>query len=211
MIAVFFHAILSGGSRPINTPYACALLQEQMRALDKSGLLAAADELHVGLNGGEDDLEIARLFLPLKAHVILHGGGATTEIPTMQFLRRWLLGHEDWMVFYHHMKSVTHHGDALYSRWLRRMEKFTVYGWRTCVAELANGTDACGCHWLTPNQHPQWVKSPFFGGTFWWSKAAYLKTLPALPAATWANRFEAEKWIGLGNPRIKDYYPGWPQ
>ena len=92
------------------------------------------------------------------------------------------------------------------------MERMTVWAWRTCVADLANGTDACGCHWLTPEQFPKLVKSPFFGGTFWWAKASYLKTLPQFPAATWANRFEAENWIGRGNPRprVKDYLPGWP-
>ena len=211
-ICVFYHCILSGGSVPIVTPFACELFAEQMRALKDSGLLAACDELHIGINGGYEDLDLARMFAPAKARFIVHGAGATTEIPTMACLRNWLPGHEGWKVLYHHMKSISHPGEIFYDNWRRRMEKYCVWGWRECVAQLDNGVEACGCHFLTPEQFPKLVKSPFFGGTFWWSTVEFLKTLPPLPSAVWANRFEAESWIGKGprRPKVKDFYPGWP-
>ena len=120
----------------------------------------------------------------------------------------------DWKVLYHHTKGVTHPTETFLRAWRRRMEKAVVWGWRDCVAELDNGADACGVHWLTPETFPTLVHNfPFFGGTFWFANTNFLMTLPPLPAATWANRFEAEKWIGRGpaRPRVKDYYPGWPQ
>jgi len=214
MIAVFYHTILSGGTIPINMEFACQIMQEQMRALTKSGLLDVADEFHVGINGDADDLQVAKLFVPCpNAKFVMHGSGMTSEIPTMAYLRRWLPGHDDWKVLYFHIKGVTHPVEPLYAVWRERMMKAVVWGWRDCVAQLDIGTDACGCHWLTPEQFPNLVKmTPFFGGTFWWATAKFLMTLPPLPQATWANRFAAENWIGIGprRPRVKDYYPGWP-
>ena len=212
-IAVFYHCILSGGTLPVDTTFACSIMAGQMRALDKSGLLAEADELHIGINGDEDDQAIARLFVPCpKVKFVIHGPGVTSELLTLGHLRRWLAGHPDWYVLYHHMKGVTHPNEPLYANWRNRMENAVVWGWRNCVADLDSGIDACGCHWLTPEGWPAGVSSPFFGGTFWWATAKFLLTLPPLPAATWGNRFEAEMWIGRGprRPTIKDYYPGWP-
>ena len=212
-IAIFYHCILSGGSVPIDTGSACHIMQEQMSALTRSGLIDAADEFYIGINGSEDDAKIARMFAPYKAKIVVHGTQTTTEIPTLNILRAWLPAHSDWYVLYHHIKGVTHPNEPAYAAWRRRMEKAVVWGWRDCVAQLDNGMDACGCHWLTPEQFPSLVHNcPFFGGTFWWSTAKYLSQLPPLPAATWANRFEAENWIGRRRPypKVRDFLPGWP-
>jgi hypothetical protein len=212
-ICVVYHCILSGGSVPIDTEIACRILHDQMRALKDSGLLDAADEFHVGVNGGHEDAEIVRMFSPcLKVDIREHGPGATSEIPTLKWLREWLPAHSDWYVLYHHMKSITHPTDPFYARWRQRMEKHVVWNWRACVAQLDHGVDACGCHWLTPEQFPSVHNCPFFGGTFYWATAKFLLTLPPLPEPTWANRFEAENWIGRGprRPRIMDFHPGWP-
>ena len=212
-LAVFYHAIFSGGSRPIDMDFACRIMQEQMTALIQSGLSDAADEVYIGINGAEDDAQIARLFVPAKSKFIVHGAGATTEIPTLAFLRSWLPGHEVWKVLYFHSKGISHPTEPFYAVWRQRMTKSVVWEWRDCVAQLDNGVDACGCHWLTPEQFPTLVHDyPFFGGTFWFANANFLMTLPPLPEATWANRFFAENWIGMGpaRPRVKDSYPGWP-
>ena len=213
MIAIFYHCILSGGSVPIDTEFACRILQSQMRALKDSGLLDQADEFYVGLNGGHDDAEIVRMFSPcLKMDIREHGPGSTSEIPTLKWLREWLPGHEDWKVLYFHLKGVSHPTDPFYARWRQRMEKHVVWNWKRCVADLDSGYDAVGTHWLMPEQFPGAVTSPFFGGTFFFATARFLLTLPALPEATWKNRFSAEKWIGIGprRPKIMDYHPGWP-
>ena len=212
-IAIFYHAILRGGSVPIDTEFACRIVSEQMAALDNSGLLDEADELYIGVNGDKEDADMARLFVPCPdAWFFIHGADATTEIPTMSRLREWLPSHPDWCVLYHHIKGVTHPNMASYKNWRGRMESACVWNWRQCVSDLAKGFDAVGCHWLTPERFPGAVTSPFFGGTFWWATAKYLSQLPPLPAATWANRFEAESWIGRRRPypNVRDYYPGWP-
>lgn len=211
-MAVFYHCLFSGGSRPILTDFACSIMREQMQALKQSGLLDALDELYIGVNGAEEDGQISRLFAPAKARITVHGARATTEIPTLNLLRKWLPGHEDWYVLYHHMKGVTHPGHIAYDHWRKRMERAVIWGWRSCIADMDGGIESCGAHWLTPEQFPAIVSSPFWGGTFWWATAKFLLTLPPLPAATWANRFEAESWIGRGarRPSVRDYFPGWP-
>jgi hypothetical protein len=211
-IAIFWHAIFSGGSRPIDTGYACGIMSDQMKSIRDSGLLAAAEEMTIGVNGGQEDVAIARLFAPPNAKIVPHGIGTTTEIPTMNLIRQWLPKHKDWKVLYGHFKGVSHPFLPSDMAWRERMEQACVWGWRNCVQELENGTDACGCHWLTPEKCPGQVAGPFFGGTFWWSTAKYLLTLPPLPAATWDNRYEAERWIGRGprRPKVLDLYPGWP-
>lgn len=213
MTCIWYHCILSGGTRPINTSVACAILQEQMVALDQSGLLDEADEFHVGINGDEEDVQMARLFIPcpdVQFHV--WGKSATTEIPTIARLREWLPGHENWKVLYHHIKGVTQPHNALYHAWRRCMERAVVWGWQNCFLELNRGKESCGAHWMTPEAFPGNVKSAYWGGTFWWATGKFLLTLPQLPPPTWANRFEAENWIGRGprRPRVKDYHPGWP-
>jgi hypothetical protein len=211
-IAIFYHAILDGGAVPINTDAALGIMFEQMAALKASGLSEAATEIIVGLNGSDAAALMVRAMVPEKARVVRHPDGNHSEIPTLTLLRYWLPGHEDWTVFYHHIKGVTHPGVPLYERWRRRMEQACVWGWRECVADLKRGTEAVGCHWLTPEQYPALVKTPMFGGTFWWATAQYLMTLPPLPEPTWANRYEAESWIGRGprRPVVRDYHPGWP-
>jgi hypothetical protein len=211
-IAVFYHCILSGGTVSIDTPKACAIMAEQMAALKESGLADAADEIRIGLNGDSEDLEMARLFAPAKAMFMVHGKGATTEIPTMNHLRDWLPAHPDWLVAYHHIKGVCYPDHLLYHAWRRCLERAVVWGWRDCIAEIERGRDSCGAHWMTPEQFPGKVKSPFWGGTFWWATAKFLLSLPPLPTPTWKNRFEAENWIGRGprRPSVTDYHNGWP-
>lgn len=212
-LCVFYHCILSGGSVPVDTPFASGLMLNQMDALRQSGLLAACDEFYIGVNGDSDDAKIARMLAPAKAKILAHGHGATTEIPTLNCLTGWAVGHPDSYIMYHHAKGVTHPYEATWSAWRQRMENAVVWGWEKCVQDLDAGCDSAGAHWLTPEQFPNLVHgNPFWGGTFWWATARYLLTLPQLPAPTWRNRYEAEQWIGRGpvRPLVHDYCPGWP-
>lgn len=210
-IAIFYHCLFSNGAVPINTDHAIGLMSEQMAALRDSGLMGAAEEFYVGVNGDYTDGILASELAGKEARVMSHGAVARTEIPTLNLLRAWLPAHPDWLVMYHHIKGLTHPGEKLYEVWRKCCEQI-IWKWRECMKELANGTDACGTHWLTPERFGDTVKSPFFGGTFWFARADFLLTLPPLPAATWANRWEAESWIGRGprRPVVRDFHPFWP-
>lgn len=213
-IAVWYHCLVSGGSVPINTDFALSLMAEQMQTFRDSGLMAEASEFYVGVNGDDTDAAIASELAGPKASVIPHGKGATTEIPTLKNLRSWLHagGHSDWLVCYWHQKSLTHPNENLYEVWRKCCERAVIWNWAHCVRELENGTDACGAHWLTPERFGETVRSPFFGGTFWFARADFLLTLPPLPEAVWSNRWEAESWIGRGpiRPTVMDHHKQWP-
>lgn len=213
-IAVWYHCILSGGSIPVDTACAAAIMDEQMYALKRSSLLDSCDEFHVGINGGQADAQIARLFVrSYKANLIPHGEGSTSEIPTMMKLREWLPNHPDYYVCYHHIKGITHHDCEPFATRRRDIEQAVIWGWIPCVEALGRGFDSCGAHWITPEKYPGWAPVPFWGGTFWWATSKYLMTLPPLPEPTWSNRFLAEHWIGKGprRPRVKDFLPGFPK
>lgn len=210
-LAVFYHCKISGEG--ISDPHhAENVLVEQMEALKYSGLAQAASMIQIGVNGTDVDALMVSSVVPPTSGITMHGPHVKSEIPTQQLIEKWLPGHEDWYVLYHHTKGVTHPGHVAYDVWRRRMESACVWNWRECISALDSGFDAAGCHWLTPERFPGAVTSPFFGGTFWWATARYLMQLPKLPAPSWENRFEAESWIGRRRPYpvVMDYFPGWP-
>ena len=91
------------------------------------------------------------------------------------------------------------------------MTRCVVSDWQGYVALLSD-FDAVGCHWLTRDGVPGFGQeflegTPFFGGNFWMARGYYLRTLPE-PSTR--SRFDAERWIGLGDPRVLDLNPGWP-
>lgn len=209
-IAIFYHCLLNSKERHIDQDYALTLIATQMSALKESGLQDAAQNIFVGVNGNSSDAFPVAMLSPDKATVINHGEGATTEIPTLNILKAFSADHPGWAILYHHTKGVSTPNQQ--DGWRRRMENACVWGWQSCVRAITEGADAAGCHWLTPEQNPGTIASPFFGGTFWWAKSEYINTLPPLPEPTWQNRYEAETWIGKGprRPRVVDFFPGWP-
>lgn len=208
-IAVWYHCKIRGEGIP-DEEAALVIMASQMHVLKESGLAKEATTVNIGINGNDSDALLVGCFAPDQTVITTHGPEARTEIPTMKLLRASL--EPGWAVLYHHSKGVTHPGDALYHRWLGNMQRVCISNWRDCIQALAQGAEACGCHWLTPEKFPGAVSSPFFGGTFWWARSDYLQKLPALPEPTWANRYEAESWIGRHRPypRVVDFSPGWP-
>jgi hypothetical protein len=109
-------------------------------------------------------------------------------------------------VLYAHTKGAFAESVAR-DNWREAMTEPLVRYWRLALAALTN-YDAVGLYWLTPEEFSDRnISTPFFGGNFWWATAAYLRTLPL---AGNASRFDAEHWIGLGNPKVLDLQPGWP-
>lgn len=110
-------------------------------------------------------------------------------------------------VLYLHTKGVTAPSEWN-TAWRRSMLSGVVGQWRRCVdAILSGGMDAVGCHWLTPEQWPELVTVPYFGGNFWWGYGPFLATCTP-PLNT--SRYEAEVWLGRNDPTVLDLAPGWP-
>lgn len=213
-IAIFHHSRLSGGEPHIDFDHACSIFMEQVEDFHASGLGDAAEFFYMGVNGGPADYAAACAMAPSKAKMVEHPATARGEHPTLHALQQWLPEHRDWYVYYSHLKGAIHKGEYAYEVWRQRMQLHCVTNWRKCVQDLDGGAEACGCHWLTPEQFGPMVAAPFFGGNFWWAKAEFLLTLPPMP--TTANSrpefYFAESWIGLGprRPIVANLLPGWP-
>lgn len=218
-ICIFYHALFKLGDPPQVLPAALNVIEAQMTALRSSGLSERASQIIVGINGGEESKALAAAILPDNANLVFHGLQCHNECRTIRILEDWLPGHEDWYVLYHHSKGATHEpGHDFSARWRKCMQKHVITNWRLCVAALDEGYDAAGVHWMEPPATP--VGQYIFAGTFWWAKAAYLKTLPSIMERdrikvsgldSAESRYEAEVWIGNGpvRPRVKDFHPNW--
>lgn len=232
-IAIFYHCLFEMCETPtLQEPVdsyfnrqsevrenAINIVREQMALLKSTGLLDASSEFIVGINGGNTSREIASLIIPSKARVVMHGLKCRNECRTIRLLEDWLPGHEDWYVLYFHAKGCTHPaGDPMRLAWRRCMEKTVIKNWRQCVANLDEGYEAVGTHWMTPPKTPpgQFI----FAGSMWWAKASFLQILPSIMERdrikmsgidSIESRYEAEVWIGNGQrpPKIKDYCPNW--
>lgn len=220
-IAVFYHALFFMDAPDNLLERAVNIVHDQVRAMDYCGLERAAEEIHVGINGGQESLALARLVIPTKWKITLHGLQCHNENRTIRMLEEWLPGRQDWYVFYFHAKGSTSPKERLSMsiRWRNCMMRHTVYNWRQCVSDLDSGCDAVGCHWMVPPATPP--GQHIFAGTFWWAKASYLMTLPSILKRdriklsgidSAESRYESEVWIGNGPklPKVKDYHgPNW--
>jgi len=211
-IAIWYHCRMSGGDPCINLDHATSIFQEQMAALKDSGLEAAATEIFIGVNGGDADHAAACMMAPDRAQVLNHKDGMS-ELPTIKALRDWLPSHPGWHVLYHHMKGAMYPGHGLWAHWRHCMAHHVVWNWKRCVADLERGYDAVGAHWITPEQYPALMATPYFGGNFWFANSSFLATRPAVMdnALKHTDRYEAEAWIGRGRrPNVMNYTNHWP-
>lgn len=223
-LAIFYHARLIGGEPQVSYPNTVSIAQRQLNQFVESGLYHNANDFIVGINGTEDHAKL--LSFPPGTRILVHGDSANSELPTIHFLKKWILGHEDWYVCYFHLKGSRYTNDPLTTAWRDCMTHAVIVNWERCVRDLDNGFESVGCHWLVPEKFPtinNWSTFPQFpkvgkpamwGGNFWWSKASFLAQLPEMQKFPNGRPdfFLAEHWIGLGQrrPRIKDYGPHWP-
>lgn len=220
-IAIFYHCLTH-----LNTPdnllvNAFHIISAQMEQAWSCGLINAAAEFHVGINGGEESRQVSNLILPSKAEIKLHGLQCHNENRTIRMLEEWLPGHRDWYVLYWHAKGSTSPPEKkqLNDRWRACMTRHCITNWVRCANDLSSGFDAVGCHWMQPPKTP--AGHYIFAGTFFWAKASFLLTLPSIMERdrikisgidSIDSRYEAEVWLGNGPrvPRIKDYHgPNW--
>lgn len=219
-VVLFYHCLFVIGNDALES--AGSIVGEQTTELRKCGLLEAASEMHVGVNGGDESKAVAEAVLPSQAKVTYHGLQCRNELRTLLLLEKWLAqSDEEAYVLYFHAKGATHRINT--REWNRRllwrecMMRHLVSNWRQCVQDLHN-VESVGCHWMQPPATP--AGQYIWAGNFWWARASFLRTLPSLMERdrikvsgvdALESRYESEVWIGNGlrRPTIRDYCPGW--
>lgn len=213
-IAIFYHTLFYIGDQLRMS--AVNVVREQMTQLKQSGLLDAADQFVVGINGGEESAQLANVLIPSKADITLHGLASRAENLTIVEIEKWVRDHLDWAVLYFHSKGATHEPNSDYGkfagRWRRCMMNHMVSNWRGCVDNLRDGYEATGCHWMTGLGSDK--SQNIFAGNFWWATSDFLRDVPSIflrdrikvsGIASLESRYEAEVWIGNGRlPKVKE-------
>lgn len=220
-IFLFHHGCFYLGDPPVLSHSAVAIACEQMKALQVSGLLDAAAEFNVGINGGFESRGLVGDIFPRKANVKYHGLRSQSENLTLVMIEQKVRSFPgEAYVFYEHQKGSSYprhtpHGQFV-GRWRHRMMRHLVYDWRQCVTDLDSGFECVGSHWRTGQcdgtQH-------YFAGNFWAARASFLRTLPSIyerarikqsGIGALESRFEAEVVLGNGPrlPNVKSYYDG---
>lgn len=189
----------------------CGAPWQSIAAEHAAALTPGEWDLTVGLVGPPSAREVARRWWSEQRNCSFVEATSGWEQVTLRRLWRWArYADPAEPVLYAHTKGVTHknNGGLHGAVWRRSMTQLLVENWPRCL-QLLSDYDAVGCHWLTPaiKWPPHVIETPFFGGNFWWANAGYVATLPE-PGN--ANRYAAEQWIGLGDPKVADLRPGIP-
>ena len=196
-LAVYHHVYAVRGWKKI--------LGEHVHALVDSRLDRAAD-IRFGIVGPDHQPALVENYLRVRLkHEVVTQEPEGWEQVTLAALYAAAMTDDFDAVCYLHTKGVTEPNEWN-TAWRRSMLRGVVTLWEHCV-KMLDEVDAVGCHWLTPEQWPEQVATPFFGGNFWWARADYVRSLG--PCAN-EHRHQAEAWIGLGSPSVADLAPGWP-
>lgn len=191
-------------------------LSEHLDALEKYELLNNLKSFQVGLVGPIETRNQVREYLnnrSIKYEVCAEADDGWEQI-TQNALHKYIQD-KDGYVYYAHTKNAVTLND-LHVKWRRSMTYFTAVIWKECINHLDSGASAVGSHYLPMSNAEVKTESGFFGGTFWWTHAKYLKLFP-LPDQD--NRHGAEAWIGYlkkivesnnNEFRIHDFNPNHP-
>lgn len=187
-------------------------LSEWVIAMQLSGLAEEADSLHVGFVGADRNINTAEAWLRERLNFTtvareMDGYEQTTMRHIQPFAKDF-----DGAILYSHLKgswaatqpSPPQREDHIEfnNLWRRSMQYDMITRWRECVT-LLETYDAVGGHIIDTE-----YGGPYFAGTWWWSRAEHIRSLPVLQED---HRYRAEKWIG-DNPdaSLFDIRPGWP-
>lgn len=181
-VAHFYHAFCNGAWHdPVF---------EHRAALAESGFPSA---IHAGLVGGPQERgKVARVLDAVVVAEERHGW----EQVTLRAVAAYAADH-DGAVLYAHTKS----DDA----WRRLMTDRVIRDWRYLRLKLDEGYDVAGNCWRLGPGMLTASPIPHFSGNFWMATCEYLRTLPPVRNI---NAYDAEKWLGLNDPRAFDTEAG---
>ena len=175
------------------------IVENQIKRIEDSGLIDAVDRIYYTVIAEEP------FHIDNKKYLLLNHSTDMTlfESYTLNALRNIaILAEEDFKVFYIHTKGVTRPNEKCKQDWRDMMEYFCLNQWQFAIEALAIA-DTAGVNIRHYGKHK--MSRFHYSGNFWWANSNYIKTLPVLSEAGYGrkvNRWDAEFWIGDGNPRM---------
>lgn len=216
-IAIFYHCLFQIDNKLLDSSF--EIVDEQMKHMKSSGLTDAAQEIIIGVNGGEESRLFAESLFPEKAKVIYHGLECRNECRTIVELSKWAPDHIGWHILYLHSKGATHapgssYGESVSRPWRLGMMSDLVGEWKTCTADLAAGFDISCSHWMW-NMADGTQHIP--AGNFLWITSDFASKLPSIflrdrikvsGINSVESRYESEVYWGNGpRPKVKQFRP----
>jgi hypothetical protein len=173
---------------------------EHIEELALSGLIDNLDDLFLGVVGSPENREKVKRELP---GVCVAECATGWEQVTLQKVHEFAQ-QDDGAIFYAHTKGAWSNSE-LARQWRVSMTHDTVTRWKECVTAL-QVVEAAGPYWLN-SWEPEHVDHDFFfAGNFWWARSDYVRTLDPVGVE---NRYQAEGWIGLKQPTVKNMRDGY--
>jgi hypothetical protein len=166
------------------------IFYEQINTVKDSGLMDAADEFRIHINGD---------FIPDPVSencIYFHNPNPEQEeSDTMRAIRDYCFENPDDKIMYFHTKGIKYQVEPVWPaasteyvvNWRRMMEHYVIKQWDVCV-KLLKHYDTVGCNYaVIPRQH--------WSGGMWWANAGFINRLDHSLLDT-PNRFDREFWIG---------------
>ena len=178
-----------------------ALVEEHWDKLRDSGLLFMLEFFRIGVVGSEENRAKVRELLPML-EIVAEASEGWEQVT----LEKLLEGSQtfDGAILYAHTKGAWSDSDLAHT-WRVSMTYDTVTRWRECV-EALHTVDAAGPYWLQSQEPEHREHKHFFAGNFWWARTDYLRRLD--PPKN-EHRFQAEGWVGLGEPTVHNMREGY--
>lgn len=124
------------------------------------------------------------------------------EFITLKQLIKFCKINVDSKIWYIHTKGVARPDvREQENHWRQYMQYFVIEKWQQCV-EALNSHDVCGAEWFYA-KFPDSKESSHFSGNFWWANSNYINTLDEIETS---DRFDAERFIGSGHPKVKCFH-----
>jgi len=190
-IKVFYHVLMIKEWEKI--------VREQLATLVKSGLYDECESVLIGALGASID-KLEEIIEPYEKIDIVRFSYQENKFEFFTLQIAWYLAQrENFYAVYIHTKGVSfpkHEGGKY---WRDYMMHYNVLKWKECRKQLQKGYETCGVKLLDGNTRPAY--KVHYSGNFWWAKSSYLKRLPDPCSLDTKDRYQAEFWIGMSDPR----------
>ena len=206
-IAIFYHIWQVGDWK--------AIVQDQFNKMNESGLLNAAEFIHIGVNGDGVNEIVPIEYFNNNTRVVHNSNLKLGEYDTIKSLHEFCRENKNYAVLYTHTSGVRfsldpnnfHYKNK--TLWRKYQEYFTINHWKKCVS-LLETYDCVGTEWKDDSLVNNVFRPDLnhYSGNIWWTTSQYFGNLDwnFFNLNSDLGRHASEFFIGSGNPKHYNFY-----